>query len=48
MLIKKLNEKEQRKLREAQKGWLDFHIHESEFVRESWDNLDLDQWDEFN
>jgi uncharacterized protein YecT (DUF1311 family) len=40
-LLEKLNEKEQKELREAQKGWLQYHIKESEFVVESWNDLGL-------
>jgi uncharacterized protein YecT (DUF1311 family) len=40
-LLKKLNEKEQEKLREAQKGWLQYHTKESEFIVESWDDFGL-------
>jgi uncharacterized protein YecT (DUF1311 family) len=40
-LIKKLNVKAQEKLRESQKGWLQYHTKESEFIVESWDDLGL-------
>jgi uncharacterized protein YecT (DUF1311 family) len=40
-LLKKLNTKEQEKLREAQKGWLQYHTKESEFVAESWEDFGL-------
>jgi uncharacterized protein YecT (DUF1311 family) len=40
-LLKKLNPKEQEKLREAQKGWLQYHTKESEFVAESWEDFGL-------
>ena len=40
-LLKKLNEKEQEKLRESQKGWLQYHTKESEFIVESWNTLGL-------
>jgi len=40
-LLEKLNEKEQEKLREAEKGWLQYHTKESEFITESWDDLGL-------
>lgn len=41
MLLNKLNDKETEKLRNAQKGWLQYHINESEFINESWDDLGL-------
>lgn len=40
-LLKKLNEKEQKELQEAQKGWLQYHTHESKFVAEAWDAFGL-------
>ncbi|MDF2523864.1 MAG: hypothetical protein K0R31_1505 [Clostridiales bacterium] len=40
-LLEKLNEKEQEKLREAQKGWLQYHMYESAFIVEAWDDLGL-------
>lgn len=40
-LLKKLNEAEKKKLVEAQKGWGKFHINESEFVVEAWNDLGL-------
>jgi len=40
-LLKKLNEKEQEKLRESQKGWLQYHTKESEFIVESWNTLGI-------
>jgi uncharacterized protein YecT (DUF1311 family) len=39
--MEKLNEKEQAKLKEAQKGWLEFHTKETEFVEEAWNDLGL-------
>lgn len=40
-LLKKLNSKEQEKLREAQKGWLQYHTKESAFVAESFEDFGL-------
>ncbi len=39
ILLKKLNEKEQNKLKEAQKGWLQYHTNESDFIRETWEDF---------
>lgn len=38
-LLKKLNAKEQEKLRDAQKGWLQYHTKESEFIAETWEDF---------
>jgi len=40
-LLRKLNEEEKKKLIQAQKGWLEFHTNESEFVAEAWEELGL-------
>lgn len=40
-LLDRLNDEEQEKLRKAQRGWLQFHINESEFVHEAWNDLGL-------
>ena len=40
-LLNKLNEKEKEKLLNAQKGWLQFHISEAEFINETWNDLQL-------
>lgn len=40
-LLKKLNEAKKKKLTEAQKGWVLFHINESEFVSVAWSDLGL-------
>jgi uncharacterized protein YecT (DUF1311 family) len=40
-LINKLNDKQKEKLRNAQKGWVQFHINETELVKESWDDFGL-------
>ncbi len=41
ILMEKLKDNEKKKLIEAQKGWLAFHIGESEFVSEAWDAFGL-------
>lgn len=33
------NDEEQEKLRKAQRGWLQFHTQEPEFVHEAWNDL---------
>lgn len=40
-LLEKLNDEEKKKLLEAQKGWLVFHVSESEFVAEAWEDFGL-------
>jgi len=39
ILLKKLNEIEQNKLKEAQKGWLQYHTNESDFIGETWEDF---------
>lgn len=40
-LMKELNEEEKKKLLEAQSGWVQFHMNESEFVNAAWEDFGL-------